>query len=83
LAHKLAPFGARAVLIKPGFVETPMTANFPNKRGLMWARPEDVAPMIAATARQGGPVVYAPPVWRLIMLVIRHSPTLIFNKLDI
>jgi len=34
-------------------------------------------------ARQGGPVVYAPPVWRLIMLVIRHLPTLILNKLDI
>jgi hypothetical protein len=27
--------------------------------------------------------VYAPPVWRLIMLVIRHLPTLILNKLDI
>jgi decaprenylphospho-beta-D-erythro-pentofuranosid-2-ulose 2-reductase len=83
IAHKLAPLGARAVLIKAGFVDTPMTAGFANKRGLLWARPEDVAPVIAATARRGGPIVYAPPFWRLIMLVIRHLPTLIFNKLDI
>jgi short-subunit dehydrogenase len=82
LAHKLAPHGARTVVIKPGFVDTPMTARFA-KKGLLWARPEDVAPVIAAAARRGGPIVYAPPFWRLIMLIIRLVPTFIFNRLNI
>ena len=36
IAHRLASTGARAVLIKPGFVDTPMTAAFENK-GMLWA----------------------------------------------
>lgn len=82
IAHKLAPLGARAVLVKPGFVDTPMTASF-TKKGLLWARPEQVARVIAAAARRGGPIVYAPAFWRLIMLIIRHLPTFIFNRLNI
>lgn len=82
IAHKLAPLGARAVLIKPGFVDTPMTAGF-TKKGLLWAKPEQVAPLIAAAAQSGGPIVYAPRFWRLFMLVIRHLPTFIFNRLNI
>jgi NAD(P)-dependent dehydrogenase (short-subunit alcohol dehydrogenase family) len=82
MAHQLAPLGARAVLIKPGFVDTPMTASFSNK-GLLWAQPEQVARVIAAAARRGGPIVYAPAYWRLIMLIIRHLPTFIFDRLNI
>jgi len=82
MAHQLAPLGARAVLIKPGFVDTPMTASFTNK-GVLWAQPEQVARVIAAAARRGGPVVYAPAYWRLIMLIIRHLPAFIFNRLNI
>jgi short-subunit dehydrogenase len=82
IAHSLAPFGARAVLIKPGFVDTPMTASI-TKKGLLWAQPEQVARVIAAAARRGGPIVYAPAFWRLIMLIVRHLPTFIFNRLNI
>jgi decaprenylphospho-beta-D-erythro-pentofuranosid-2-ulose 2-reductase len=81
IAHRLAPHGARAVLIEPGFIDTPMTAGF--KKGLLWAKPEQIAPAIAAAAERGGPVIYVPGFWRLIMLVIRHLPTFIFNKLNI
>ena len=31
IAHRLAKSGARAILIKPGFVDTPMTAHVPRK----------------------------------------------------
>ncbi len=79
IAHKLAPLGARAVLIKPGFVDTPMTAAIDNK-GLLWAKPEAVGAIIANAAEHGGPIVYAPPFWRFIMLVIRSIPTEIFHK---
>lgn len=82
IAHRLAPNGARAVLIKPGFVDTPMTAAI-TKKGLLWAKPEQVAPIVARAAERGGPIVYAPTFWRLIMLVIRYMPTFVFNKINI
>jgi decaprenylphospho-beta-D-erythro-pentofuranosid-2-ulose 2-reductase len=82
IAHNLAPFGARAIVVKPGFVDTPMTANVTQK-GLLWAQPERVAPLIASAARRGGPIVYVPAFWRFVMLVIQHLPSFIFNKLSI
>jgi short-subunit dehydrogenase len=82
IAHKLAAFGARAVIIKPGFVDTPMTASF-DKKGLLWAKPDAVASNIAGAVEKGGPVIYAPAFWGVIMLIIRHLPTFIFNKLNI
>lgn len=82
IAHKLAPLGARAVIVKPGFVDTPMTDAF-EKKGLLWARPEAVAKIIVKAAESGGPVVYAPGFWRWIMLAIRHLPTFAFNRLNI
>ena len=75
IAHRLAGSGARAVLIKPGLVDTPMTRGFP-KGGPFWASPERVAAAIHAATRPGaGPaVVYAPGFWRWIMLAIRNLP---------
>jgi short-subunit dehydrogenase len=79
IAHKLAPLGARAVLVKPGFVDTPMTAAIENK-GFLWAKPEAIGAIIAKSAEAGGPIVYAPPFWGLIMLVIRSIPATVFHK---
>jgi decaprenylphospho-beta-D-erythro-pentofuranosid-2-ulose 2-reductase len=80
IAHKLAPIGARAVVIKPGFVDTPMTSAIEN-RGVLWSTPKAVASVIVKAERSGGPTVYAPRYWRLIMLVIRHLPVFAFNKI--
>jgi decaprenylphospho-beta-D-erythro-pentofuranosid-2-ulose 2-reductase len=79
IAHRLSRAGGRAVLIKPGFVDTPMTAGVARK-GPLWARPEAVARTIVASANRGGPVVYAPAFWRAIMLVVRSAPSAIFHK---
>ena len=35
-----------------------------------------------ARAEKGGEVLYVKPVWRLVMLVIRHIPEAIFKKLN-
>jgi short-subunit dehydrogenase len=78
IAHRLARSGARAVLIKPGFVDTPMTAAFP--KGPLWAKADDLGAIIVAAAQKGGPVVYAPSFWLLIMLIIRNVPSAIFHK---
>jgi short-subunit dehydrogenase len=79
IAHRLAPTGGRAVLIKPGFVDTPMTADIARK-GALWAKPEAVARTIVASADRGGPVVYAPAFWRGIMLAVRSTPSAVFHK---
>jgi len=80
LQHRLADSLVRVVLIKPGPTATPMTSHLP-QRGL--APVEDVARRIVEAIAQGEPVVYAPAKWWLIMMVIRHLPRAIFNKLNI
>jgi NAD(P)-dependent dehydrogenase (short-subunit alcohol dehydrogenase family) len=79
IAHRLAKSGARAVLIKPGFVDTAMTAHIPNK-GALWASPQKVAKLIHKSAPGRKPIVYAPGYWRLIMTIIASVPSVIFHK---
>ena len=73
---------ARAVIVKPGFVDTPMTAHIARK-GPLWAKPEQIAQTIVAAGETGGPVGYTPWFWQPIVPIIRHLPTAIFNKLNI
>jgi decaprenylphospho-beta-D-erythro-pentofuranosid-2-ulose 2-reductase len=79
VAHRLAPSGAKAVLIKPGFVDTAMTAHIPNK-GALWSSPDKVATLIRKATDKGAPVAYTPGYWRLIMTVIKSVPTGIFHR---
>lgn len=72
--------GPRAVVIKPGPTDTPMTAGM--KKGALMASPEAVAKVVRRAAESGGPVQYAPRRWWLIMLIIRLVPTAIFNKMN-
>jgi short-subunit dehydrogenase len=81
IAHRFALRGrrARAVLVKPGFVDTAKTDHM-KKGGPLWASPEAVARIVRSAADRGGPIVYAPAFWRLIMLVIRAIPAPIFHR---
>ena len=81
IAHRLAKSGASAVLLKPGFVDTPMTAHI-SKKGLLWAKPEAIARSIVKIAgnRFIRPVVYVPGFWRWIMLPIRVTPSAFFHR---
>ena len=80
IAHRLAPSGAKAVALKLGFVDTPMTAHI-DKGGPLWSKPDKIAGMIKAVADSPRkPLVYIPWFWRWIMLVIRNVPTAIFHK---
>ena len=81
LRNRLAKKGVQVLTIKPGFVDTPMTAAFP--KGALWAQPADVARGILAAVDRGRDEVYLPGFWRLIMLVIRHIPEAIFKKLSL
>jgi short-subunit dehydrogenase len=80
LQHRFADSKITIVLIKPGPTATPMTAHLP-QRGMATA--EAVASRIVAAIDSGSPVVYVPAKWAIIMMVIRHLPRAIFNKLNI
>lgn len=82
LQHRFAGAGVKVVLIKPGPTDTPMTAHLKG-RGVKLASVEGVARQIVEGVEAGKPVVYAPGRWWLIMMVIRHLPVFVFNKLDI
>src|SRR6266542_718739 len=64
--------------VRPGFVDTPMTAAFP--KGALWASPAGVARDIVAAIDHGTPVRYTPGFWRLIMLVVRLLPRAVFHR---
>ena len=84
LQHRLALANSpvRVTLAKPGPTDTPMTAHL-KRGGAKLASTEAVAQCIVKAMTAGRPVVYAPGKWALIMLVIRHLPRFLFNKLDI
>lgn len=82
ITHRLASSAARAVLVKPGFVDTPMTAAITEK-GLLWAKPEKIAEIIVRASMPNAPmspVIYAPSFWRWIMYVVRFMPNFIFHR---
>jgi NAD(P)-dependent dehydrogenase (short-subunit alcohol dehydrogenase family) len=80
IAHRLAPTGARAVVVRLGFVDTPMTAHL-DKGGPLWATPSDVARTLKKIIeRPSAPVVYVPWFLRPIMAIIRNVPASIFHR---
>lgn len=79
LRNRLAGKNIQIITIKPGFVDTPMTAAF-EKKGLLWAQPDQIAQGIVAAVERRRDVVYLPWFWRWIMLVILHIPEGIFKR---
>lgn len=82
LRNRLASKGIAVVTIKPGFVDTPMTADF-DKGGPLWATPDKVAAGIVRAMDRRRDEVYLPWFWRYIMLIIRHIPERIFKRLSL
>ncbi|MDN5870260.1 MAG: SDR family oxidoreductase [Nitrococcus sp.] len=79
LRQRLHKAGVRVVTIKPGFVDTPMTAAF--TKGVLWASPERVSKRIYRSLNNSSDIVYAPFYWRYIMLIIRLIPRVIFKAI--
>ena len=81
LRSRLYPAGVRVITIKPGQVRTPMTDHLPNQMRL--ADPREVArDIIRGLDGRSPDVLYAPPIWRYIMLAVRLIPEGIFKRLS-
>ena len=80
LRQSLGKRGVQVLTIKPGLVDSPMTASLP--KGPIWAQPEQVARGIVSAIERRRDVVYLPGFWRLIMLIIRSIPEFVFKRLS-
>lgn len=80
LRNRLYPHGVHVLTIKPGFVDTPMTAGI-GPKGALWATPERVAADIVRAMDRNTDVLYTPGFWRFIMMVVRHIPERVFKRL--
>jgi short-subunit dehydrogenase len=82
LRQRLAKANVDVLTIKPGFVDTPMTAAIANK-GALWASADRIAAGIVQAIDKRRSVVYLPWFWAPIMFVIKHIPEPIFKKLKL
>ncbi|HXT96413.1 MAG TPA: SDR family NAD(P)-dependent oxidoreductase [Polyangia bacterium] len=79
LDHKFRARGLRTVCVKPGFVRTSMTEGL--KAPPFAGEPEAVAARVVRAIDRGRPVVYAPGIWALIMLIIRLLPRFVMRRI--
>lgn len=81
MRNRLSKVGVKVLTIKPGFVDTPMTAALP--KNVLFADPSVVGTRIFKAILSGEDIVYVPWFWRWIMLVIKVIPESIFKKLQL
>ena len=81
MGQRLRGEGINVLVIKPGFVDTPMTASF--KKGALWATPDQVARGIIAAIDKRKPVAYLPSFWWGIMTIIKHIPEFAFRRIKL
>lgn len=80
LDHKFRSAGLRTICVKPGFVRTSMTDGLPEPP--FAADPDQVAAAAVRAIDRGTPVVYAPPIWALVMLVVRWLPRAVMRRVE-
>ncbi len=80
LRNRLWRHGVRVTTIRPGFVETPMTAGLKLKGAIAADKAAEL--ILRARDRQKA-IAYVPGKWRLPMFVIRNIPSFVFRKLSI
>ncbi|RIL04555.1 MAG: short-chain dehydrogenase [Proteobacteria bacterium] len=79
LRNRLFASGVNVITVKPGFVDTPMTAHM--KKGPLFASARSVGAGIYRAVKSGRSVVYLPWFWLIIMTIIKLIPEPIFKRL--
>jgi decaprenylphospho-beta-D-erythro-pentofuranosid-2-ulose 2-reductase len=81
LGEALRPYGARVLVVRPGFVRSKMTADQPT--GPLSVTPQQVATAAAAGIRDRKDIIWVPKTLRPLMSVLRHVPRPLFRRLPI
>lgn len=79
LRSRMFKSGVAVVTIKPGFVDTPMTAGM--KKNPLYASASSVGEGVYKAMLKRRDTVYLPWFWLFIMLVVRNIPEPIFKRL--
>ncbi|MGM0582469.1 MAG: SDR family oxidoreductase [Bacteroidota bacterium] len=82
LSHRLADTNISVLNVKPGFVDTKMTAHL-ELPTFLTAQPIEVAKAIYKGVKKDKETIYVKGIWRFIMLIIIHIPAFIFKKTDL
>lgn len=81
LAQRLSKSGVHVLDIKPGFVDTPMTADF--HKGILWTSPEKVAQIIKKRINKKSSFSYTPAYWFVIVTIVKLIPRAIYHKVKL
>jgi short-subunit dehydrogenase len=79
LRNRLSRANVQVLTVKPGYVNTKMTAGM-DLPGALTVQPGYVAKAIINAQKRNRNVIYVHWTWRWIMLVIRNIPEVIFKK---
>lgn len=81
LRQRLHKSNVTVLTIKPGFVDTPMTAEF--NKGVLWASVGSVAGKIVMAVDKRKDEIYVPGFWRGIMYIIKAIPIFVFKLISL
>jgi len=79
LRARLFKKGVHVLTIKPGMVDSPMTAGI-ELPGMLLAKSEQVAQDIVKGIEKGKDVLYTPWYWKFVMIGVIHLPGKVFKK---
>lgn len=82
LRNRLYKDGVHVVTVKPGFIETKMTAHLELPK-LLTASPEEVARKVVKAIKKRKNVIYVKWFWKYIMMIIKMIPEPVFKKLKL
>jgi short-subunit dehydrogenase len=82
LRNRLTRHGVNVLTVKPGFMKTAMLKAAPGPTPFA-IEASHAAEHIVNAMKKRKQVIYTAPIWRWIMLAIRHTPSFIFRRLSI
>jgi short-subunit dehydrogenase len=80
LRNRLTRHGVHVLTVKPGFMDTEMLKSSP--RTFWVVSPEQAADDIWKALRSRKQTIYTLGRWGLVMLIIKHIPSIIFRRLS-
>jgi len=81
LRNRFGKTDIKIITIKPGMVDTPMTADMP--KNPLYSTPITIGKGIFEAMVNGKEIAYLPTYWRLVMFIIKHIPEFVFKKLSL
>ncbi|PZS19163.1 MAG: decaprenylphospho-beta-D-erythro-pentofuranosid-2-ulose 2-reductase [Acidimicrobiales bacterium] len=79
LGDSLVGSGAHLLIVRPGFVHTRMTTGMP--AAPLSTTADQVAKVVVSGLEKKADVVWAPPPFRWLMVVMRHLPRVVWRRI--